>query len=45
MPILISLIFKFVDSPKTQKIKHLGKQSLIFLQIKKLIHYTLRAII
>ena len=38
-------IFEFVDSPKTLKFTYLEKEILFFLQIKKFIHYTLKAIV
>ena len=38
----MSQILKFVDFAKTQKSRYLKKKTLFFLQIKKLINYTLR---
>ena len=45
MPMMTSQILKFVDSSKIQKLKYLEKTTLFFLQIKKIIQSTLRAII
>ena len=40
MSITTPKILKFGDSSKTQKQKHLENETLFFLQIKKISHYT-----
>ena len=43
MAMAISQILKSVDFTKTQKSRYLGNETLLFLQIKKIINYTSRA--
>ena len=43
MPMMMSEISTFVDFTKTQKSTYLEKETLFFLQIKKIINYTSRA--
>ena len=39
-----AIYLKIVDLPKTQKFKYLEDGTLLFLQMKKFIHYIIRAI-
>ena len=43
MPMMTSQILKSVNFTKTQKPKHLEKDTLFFLQIKRFINYKSRA--
>ena len=43
MPKMTPQILKSGDFTKTQKSKYLGKETLLFLQMKKFINYTSRA--
>ena len=45
MPMMASQILKSVDFTKTQKPRYLDNKTLFFLQIKKFINYTSRAIL
>ena len=40
---MMTEILKYVDFAKTQKSRYLEREILFFLQIKKIINYTLRA--
>ena len=45
MSLITSQILKSLDFTKTQKSRYLENETLLFLQIKKIIYYTSRAIL